>query len=152
MDDPNGLRQQTRKVLEAAGWHPDRAVDTARWEAELAADGFPPLHSIALRFLAEFGGIDVPAGGLGVTRAREPFTLEPTECAGEADRFIEWGRSIGRDIAPVGELAGGTCASAFLGIDDHAELYVVVDRLATFGLMPQAMDRLVLGYMPRNIG
>ncbi|GAA0221870.1 hypothetical protein GCM10009539_03820 [Cryptosporangium japonicum] len=109
------------------------------------------MHSIALQFLSEFGGLTVPDGGAGVTRAREPITLVPTECCGEADRFIEWGRQIGRDIAPIGELASGTCACAFLGIDEQAEIYVVDGVLATFGQMPQALDELVLGYMPRKI-
>ena len=151
MNATSNLRQHTRQILEAVGWHADRAVNTALWESELAADGFPPLHSAALRFLAEFGGLTVPHGGAGITRAREAFTLVPTECSGEADRFIEWGEHIGRDIAPIGELAGGTCALAFLGIDEQEELYVVVDRLATFGCMPQALDHLVLGYMPGDI-
>jgi hypothetical protein len=48
-------------------------------------------------------------------------------------------------------LAGGTCAWANLGIDEHEEVYVVIDALATFGRMPRAMDRLVLGHMPRDI-
>ncbi|WP_344506035.1 SUKH-3 domain-containing protein [Dactylosporangium maewongense] len=64
---------------------------------------------------------------------------------------IAWGEHIGRSIAPVGELAGNTCACAWLGMDEHEEVYVVVDELATFGRMPQAMDHLVLGYMPRRI-
>ena len=152
MHDFSRLRQQTREVLETAGWHVGRAVDTARWEAELAADGFPPLHPVALRFLVEFGGVDVPDGGPGITRARGPFTFGPTLCIGEAGRFTELGEGIGCGIAPVGELDGDTCACAFLGIDEQAELYVVDERLATFGRMPQAMDRLVLGYMPLKIG
>jgi hypothetical protein len=152
MDDPDAFGQQTREILAAVGWHTDRVVDTARWEAELLADGFPPLHPAALRFLGEFGGIDVPAGGPGVTRARESFTIEPALCIGEADRFIQLGESIRRAIAPIGELAGETCACAFLGIDEQQALYVVNSRLATFGRMPQAMDRLALGYMPQRIG
>jgi hypothetical protein len=145
------LHGKTRKILKAAGWHPGRAVDPSRWQAELVADGFPALHPVAIRFLAEFGGLAVPDGGAGVTRAREPFTLTPTDCSGEADRFIEWGADIGRDIAPIGVLAGGTHAWANLGIDEHGEIYVVINWLATFGRIPEALDGLVLGHMPRDI-
>ena len=151
MNAPSAPQQQTRRILESVGWHANRAVSTTRWESELAADRFPPMHSVALQFLCEFGGLTIPDGGAGVTRAREPITLLPTECSGEADRFIEWSMHIGRGIAPIGELASGTCACAFLGIDEHAEIYVVDDALATFGQMPQALDQLVLGYMPRKI-
>jgi SUKH-3 immunity protein len=137
--------------LEEAGWRSGRAVDTAQWEVELAVDSFRPLHSVAREFLVEFGGLAVQQGGPGVTRVREPFTLAPIECSGEADRFIEWGEHIGRDIAPIGELAGGTCGWALLGIDEQEEVYLVIDRLATFGRLPAAMDHLVLGYMPCEI-
>ncbi|GAA3250187.1 SUKH-3 domain-containing protein [Dactylosporangium siamense] len=151
MNLPTGLSQQTRQVLAAAGWHVGRKVDTACWEAELTADGFPEIHLAARRFLAEFGGLTVADGGAGVTRAREPFTLRPTDCLGEADRFIEWGEHTGRNLAPIGELAGNSCACAWLGMDEYEEIYVVVDELATFGRMPLAMEHLALGYMPRRI-
>lgn len=137
--------------MEESGWHAGRKVDTTRWEAELAADGFPALHPAARTFLAEFGGLRFIGGGPGITRAREPFHLSPAACAGEADRFIEWSAHHHRSIAPVGELATGTCACSFLGIDERQEIYVVNDRLATLGRMPLAMDGLVLGYMPRDL-
>lgn len=152
MNRLSDFHPRARRALERAGWYQGRVVGTAGWEAELAADGFPPLHPVARQFLAEFGGLRVPDGGWGVTRAREPFTLTPTECSGEADRFIEWGADIGRDIAPIGVLAGETHGWANLGIDENGELYAVIDSLATFGPMPQAMNELVLGYMPRDIG
>lgn len=151
MEHSDGLATETRRSLVEAGWHPGRRVDTTRWETELVADGFPALHPAARTFLAEFGGLQFGDGGPGITRAREPFALVPTACSGEADRFIDWSADRGRTIAPIGEIAAGTCAWSFLGIDERQELYVVVDRLATFGRMPQAMDGLILGYMPRDI-
>nr|WP_238162101.1 hypothetical protein [Micromonospora endolithica] len=65
----------------------------------------------------------------------------------------------------MGELAGGTCGWANLGLDERGEIYTVMVGLATFGRMPhaacrmphaacrmpQALDRLVLGHMPRSI-
>ncbi len=62
-----------------------------------------------------------------------------------------WSHEVGRHIAPIGELAGGACGLAWLGIDEQDEVYLVVDRLATFGRLPVAMDHLVLGYMPERI-
>ena len=102
MTGPARLHRRTRRILAAAGWHAGRAVDTARWEAELAADGF-------------------------------------------------WGADLGRDLAPIGVLAGGTAAWANLGLDDRGELYFVLDSLATFGRPPQALDTLVLGHMPADV-
>ncbi|GGN43387.1 hypothetical protein FHR83_001805 [Actinoplanes campanulatus] len=143
------LNLETREALTDAGWFPGRAVDTTSWEAELTADGFPPLHTAAHRFLTEFGGLRFPHCGPGVTRAREHFTLTPTDCLGEADGFLEWGADLGRDIAPIGELAGGTCAWTCLGIDETGEIYALSGP-STFGRLPRALDHLILGHMPRN--
>lgn len=49
---------------------------------------------------------------------------------------------------PVGELDGGRF---FLGLDETSELYVVEAWVASFGTMPVAMDRLVLGVMPTEV-
>jgi hypothetical protein len=133
----------TREVLEEAGWYVGRAVDTDRWAAEIVADGFPPLHPSARLFLAEFGGLAFPGHG-----SREPFTLSPTTCFGEAERFVKWGAVIGRNIAPIGDLAPGVSDHAFLGIDDRNEIYLVTDGLSSFGRMPSAMDGLIRGRMP----
>jgi hypothetical protein len=38
-----------------------------------------------------------------------------------------------------------------LGIDQHKEIYLVINRLATFGRLPVAMDHLILGHMPDKI-
>ncbi|GGN85592.1 hypothetical protein GCM10010112_66180 [Actinoplanes lobatus] len=151
MEASANFSQQTRAILEVVGWRPGRVVSTTRWEVELAGDGFPALHPVARRFLAEFGGLAVPHGGPGVTCAREPVSFTPTDCSGEADRFIAWSERVGRVIAPIGEVAGDTCGMAWLGIDEHEEVYLVVNRLASFGRLPVAMDHLVLGYMPDEI-
>ncbi|GIG00251.1 SUKH-3 domain-containing protein [Catellatospora citrea] len=151
MDQAGSFSEATRGILLEYGWHPGRSVDIAGWEAELVTDGFPPLHQAARQFLIEYGGLRFLDGGSGVTRAREPFRLVPTACSGEADRFIDWGEHINRDISPIGELAAGTCAWAYLGMDERGEVYVVIDRLASFGRLPLALDRLVLGHMPREV-
>ena len=151
MEHTRSVSEETRQVLLEAGWYLGRRIDTERWEAELVADGFPPLHAAARQFVAEYGGLAFRLSGPGITSAREPFNLVPTACLGEADRFIGWSEHLKREIAPVGEHAVGTNGFAFLGIDDRGEILRVVDWLATFGRMPYAMDGLVLGYMPRKI-
>ncbi len=65
--------------------------------------GFRP----AVGFLREFGGLHIRIGGPGVTRAKEPFELDPSLCEGEEGRFIGWSRCIGCELFPVGELDGG---------------------------------------------
>ncbi|WP_234348906.1 SUKH-3 domain-containing protein [Streptomyces sp. WM6373] len=131
-------------VLRDAGWYPGRNVDTTVWRERLEADGFR-IHSAAEDFLREFGGLTVASGGSGITRAREPFELDPLLAMGEDDGFGEWGEEIGQHLFPLGELDHG---HAFLGLDEQGELYVVANWLARFGRMPDAMENLVLGVMP----
>ncbi|MFJ2748819.1 SUKH-3 domain-containing protein [Streptomyces sp. NPDC087297] len=135
---------EVETVLRGAGWYPGRNVDTTVWRERLEADGFR-IHSAAEDFLREFGGLTVVGGGSGITRAREPFELDPLLALGEDDRFGEWGEEIGHHLFPLGDLDHG---HAFLGLDERGELYVVVNWLARFGRMPEAMENLVLGVMP----
>lgn len=108
------------------------------------ADGFR-IHTAAEKLLREFGGLTTAGGGPGITRAREPFELDPLLALGEHDRFGEWGEEISRRLFPLGELDHG---HSFLGLDEQGELYVVANWLARFGRMPEAMENLVLGVMP----
>ncbi|MGW4777222.1 SUKH-3 domain-containing protein [Streptomyces filamentosus] len=142
--EPHAWSSEVERVLREAGWHPGRTVDTAGWKQRLEQDGFRS-HAAAEGFLREFGGLAVGHGGTGITRAREPFDLDPLLALGEADRFGGWGEEIGHHLFPVGELAGG---HAFLGLDEDGELYVVDDWPGRFGRMPEAMENLVLGVMP----
>ncbi|MFD9565095.1 SUKH-3 domain-containing protein [Streptomyces sp. NPDC059994] len=142
--EPHVWSAEAEAVLRGAGWYPGRSVDTTAWRVRLEADGFR-IHAAAEEFLREFGGLMTAGGGSGITRAREPFELDPLLALGEDDRFGEWGEEIARCLFPLGELDHG---HAFLGMDEQGELYVVADWLARFGRMPQAMENLVLGVMP----
>ncbi|MFD8205570.1 SUKH-3 domain-containing protein [Streptomyces sp. NPDC059695] len=143
-EGPRAWSSEVERVLREAGWRPGRAVDTTGWKKQLEQDGFRS-HAAAEDFLGEFGELVVGHGGAGITRAREPFDLDPLLALGEAERFDERSEEIGHRLFSVGELAGG---HAFLGLDEDGELYVVDDWLARFGRMPEAMENLVLGIMP----
>lgn len=150
MELTRAVSRKTRHGLLDAGWYPGRNIDTEPWGTVLIADGFPPLHDAARKFLAEYGGLSFRLSGPGVTCAREPFNLVPTACLGEADRFAAWSERVNRTIVPIGETAE-TCAYAFLGIDERGEILHVVNWLATYGRLPDALDGLIRGYMPRTI-
>lgn len=137
----------TAAVLRGAGWFAGRRVDTSPWVGLLRAEGIE-VHDAADAFLRELGGLAVDARGPGITRARESFAIDPRLCVGEGDRFLEWSAHVGRRLVPVGGLDHGRF---FLGIDETGELYVVEAYLATFGTMPDAMDRLALGVMPTDV-
>ncbi|MCM3299992.1 SUKH-3 domain-containing protein [Streptomyces pseudogriseolus] len=134
-------------VLKASGWTPGRKVDTARWRSMFEAAGLV-MHDAAEAFLQEFGGLTVNVSGPGISRAREPFELDPEVACGEEDRFTEWSEAMGRHLYPLGELDHGRF---LLGIDEVGVIHVVETWVASFGPIPQAMESLVLGVAPRRI-
>ncbi|RKE21617.1 SUKH-3 domain-containing protein [Streptomyces sp. TLI_171] len=138
---------EVREILLASGWHPGRAVEAARWTAPLAAAGLA-VHEAVRGFLAEFAGVAVDFSGPGVTCAREPFEIDPLLCAGEEDRFLGWSERLGRSLFPIGELDHGRF---LLGMDEQGEVYLVESWIATFGPMPAAMEKLILGYRPEEL-
>ncbi|MFE3073816.1 SUKH-3 domain-containing protein [Streptomyces sp. NPDC059247] len=144
VEKPCAWLSEVETVLRDAGWRPGRVVDTRAWTERLEQDGFRS-HAAAECFLREFGELTVGHGGGGITRAREPFDLDPLLALGEADRFAEWSAEIGHHLFPVGELDHG---HAFLGLDENGELYVVSSWLARFSRVPEALENLVLGVMP----
>lgn len=107
----------------------------------------PPTDA-AVDFLVEFGGLDVLISGRGIGRAREPFDLDPVLCSGNVDRFIDWGREIGRSLFPIGVLGP---YRQCLGIDEFSEVYLIEMQIASFGPMHDAMEALVLGRMPMRL-
>lgn len=135
------------EVLGASGWTAGRRVDTTGWRAMFEGAGIV-MHDAAETFLREFGGLTVSIGGPGISRAREPFELDPELAWGEDDRFSEWSDELGRELFPLGELDHGRF---FLGIDERSEIYLVETWVASFGSMPHSLEDLLLGVMPRRI-
>ncbi|MFJ3883193.1 SUKH-3 domain-containing protein [Streptomyces sp. NPDC090077] len=135
------------EVLGASGWTAGRRVDTTGWRSMFEGAGIV-MHDAAETFLREFGGLTVSIGGPGISRAREPFELDPELAWGEEDRFSEWSDELGRELFPLGELDHGRF---FLGIDERSEIYLVETWVASFGSMPHALENLILGVMPRRI-
>lgn len=133
--------RETERVLRAAGWYPGRRIDVSGWVCELEESGFL-MHEAAVEFLSEFGGLRVNVHGPGISCVKEPFELDPLLCLGEDDRFRGWGNTLGKHLAPLGELDHGRF---FLGIDAHAVIHLVVDWVASFGPVSEALDRLILG-------
>jgi hypothetical protein len=134
----------SEEELRAAGWYPGRQVDPVPLLAGLDISRLF-VHPAALKFLAEYGGLALTPDGPGVSLARQHFTLDPALCAGEEDRFIEWGQQLGRALLPIGDLDHGRF---FLGIDEDSKVYLVETWVASFGPMPLALENLLSGVRP----
>ncbi|MEU1077276.1 MULTISPECIES: SUKH-3 domain-containing protein [unclassified Streptomyces] len=78
----------------------------------------------------------------------EPFELDPELAWGEEGRFLEWSDVLGRELFPLGEVGG---SRFFLGIGENSEIYLVETWVASFGVMPHALENLILGVVLRQI-
>lgn len=134
-------------MLRDAGWFPGRSIDIQRWQEEFAV---LELHEAGLRFWREFGGLRVEVRGRGITRARVPFSLDPSD----ADRFPttvdeddDWSLAIGRPLVPIGLLSYGYN----LAIDEWGTVFQLETWAARCGPVDEAIEGLILGVMAEEI-
>ncbi|WP_326587250.1 SUKH-3 domain-containing protein [Streptomyces sp. NBC_01294] len=127
--------------LHAAGWMPGRNIDASAWITPFEAAGLPA-HEAARTFLSEFGGLRFMFSGPGIECAREPFDLDPSECEGEEDLFLEWGEELGLSLFPIGQTREGV---EFMAIDETGLICTLGTYAGSYGKVPQAFERLLLG-------
>jgi hypothetical protein len=140
--------EEALEILTAAGWHADRRREVWPWMVKLRDRGIAGFDA-AERFLAEFGGLEVPAGGAGINVARVRFAVDPTTPWLVSDiREFEIG-GLG-PFCPVGDV--GQAREGALAIDPSGEVFVLcadaVGRLVIyFGAGLDAVLNLVRGNM-----
>ena len=71
----------------------------------------------------------------------------PNSASARETGFADWNETIGRALFPIGELDQGRF---FLGMNEHSEIYLVADWIATFGPLNETLKNLVLGVRPRT--
>ena len=144
------LHPEVDKVLRAAGWTPERAVDARQWTDVLVPEGYR-FSPAAEAMLTRFGGLSIeppPRPELSVQCDR--FDFDPIGSAsGELDRFEEWERFAGRELAPVGAVADW-----ILCADEEGQLYIGSHgELEVLGPLGRALEYLCLGRgEPRSLG
>lgn len=144
---PPGFSPEVDRVLRDAGWTRERWTGYDVWIDYLAPRGFT-VTDAAVDFLREFGGLDPVIPAQGAAPAHQPFELDPALCGGHEHRFVQWGRRIGRTLVPIGVVGPNRQC---LGIDEHGEVYLVDEHLATYGRVPRAIEALVLERTPRRL-
>ncbi|WP_367130336.1 SUKH-3 domain-containing protein [Saccharothrix sp. HUAS TT1] len=135
--------EETERVLGEAGWRPGREVPTDGWESLLRERGGFEAHDAARRFLAEFGGLAVPARGPGVTSAKLSFTLDPSAAEWDDEIFDYLSQEAGAPLYPLGEVDR---RNSYLGMAPDGSVYLGMDsvmHLAESGDL--ALERLVEG-------
>lgn len=132
-----------------AGWSPGRRVDVSGWEEELRQNSGFRMHDAAGRFLAEFGGLKVPAGPNrpGQQVASDEFELDPLQGEKMRPYFQRVGRAAAGELYPLGSVAGG---HAVLAIDETETVFMLFgDHCRRIGVGREAIANLILGRRPR---
>ncbi|MDJ0464430.1 SUKH-3 domain-containing protein [Streptomyces sp. H27-C3] len=134
---------ETDSVLRAAGWHPGRSISTAAWESALHEhDGFE-IHEAARRFLAEFGGLAVPARGAGRTMARMEINLDPTLATWDAEIFEVLSEEAGSYLYPIGMIDR---RNGYLGMAPDGTVFTGMDSVTFFAdNADEALEKLIEG-------
>ena len=140
-EDPHELSVEAEALLREFGWFPGRAVSTDGWEQLLALNGFV-MHNAAKRFLAEFGGIEIPYPLPTANRGKMALSLNPT-LAHYDDAVYEFlSDEAGVPIYPIGDMDRRT---DYLGIAEDGSVYAGLDAFTRLGDSPrQALDVLLL--------
>ena len=149
MAEPYAWPLEVTAHLTAVGWQPGRQVDVREWAEKLSESSGFHMHGAAARFLAEFGGLNVPRGRApGEDVASVAFELDPRN--GEMRR--RWFQSLGcpavGDLYPIGDASGG---HALLAIDEESTVFMMFgDQCRRVGVGREAVANLVLGRRPSD--
>jgi hypothetical protein len=94
--------ESTLEVLMAAGWHPEREIETSPWLESLRREGWST-SDIGVDFLKSFGGLTLACVSSG-PRVAERWILDPERACRElsSDWRTEYESRIGEKIMPVG--------------------------------------------------
>ena len=135
--------EETDRELRQAGWYPGRSVPTADWERLLSERGGFTIHSAARRFLSEFGGLEVPHRGAGITMSRADFQLDPTVAEWD-DEIIDYLSEIaGAHLYPVG---ASERKNNYLCLAPDGAFYLGMDQIHLLAATAdEALDKMVRG-------
>jgi hypothetical protein len=135
--------EETDSVLRAAGWHPGRAIPIGTWEHALRESGDFQIHDAAGKFLTEFGGLEVPARGAGITMARMAFHLDPLAAQWDDEIFDVLSEEAGAYLYPIGE---ADRRNSYLGMTSTGAVYWGMDSGQWLAHTPEkALENLVEG-------
>lgn len=116
---------RTSEYLNKSGWTPNRVLDTSSFEKSLTAAGFS-VHSAALSFLKEFGGLRIQYPHAKVPDIRDEMHFDPAIVAKHitSSAVNDYSNVVGGKLCPIGEAARGYLV---LLMDEKGAVYASYD-------------------------
>jgi SUKH-3 immunity protein len=136
----------TRALLQKAGWHDERKIETAGYEEALRKRGYP-VHNSVLQFLQNFGGLLVlhPHGRVPLEEDRFHFDASKAASSVDISRVLkDYNPRIGSPLCVIGQAFREYMV---LLMDSDGRIYAGYDRvLVKVGDSPvEAIEALCTG-------
>jgi hypothetical protein len=119
----NFVSEETKNLLEKAGWSEARLVNIREYENHLEKLGYPKFP-VALEFLRRFGGLQISENSKDEFRRSYNLKVDPiklTQCY-PPYVFEEFGEGLGRPLCPVALADNGHSAIA---MDEAGRVYCI---------------------------
>ncbi|MBD2769035.1 SUKH-3 domain-containing protein [Hymenobacter sp. BT664] len=128
-EDMNFISEETKVLLEKAGWSEARRVSIEEYENHLEKLGYPKFP-VALEFLRRFGGLQISESPQGESQRSYNLKVDPlklTQCY-PPYVFAAFEEGLGRPLCPVALADNGHSAIAM----DEAGRFYCMDGSALF--------------------
>ncbi|OYD97854.1 hypothetical protein CDG76_03170 [Nostoc sp. 'Peltigera membranacea cyanobiont' 210A] len=121
--------QETKILLEKAGWSKNHLVDTSEYEHHLKKIGYSVFPSVT-HFLRQFGGLQISQNASDAATERYRLKVDPIELTQYHSRqmITEFEEALGRSLCPVALALNG---SAAIVMDEEGRIYCI-DELVLF--------------------
>jgi hypothetical protein len=131
--------EETKILLEKAGWSDSRLIDTSEYEHHLKKIGYQ-VFPVVTHFLKQFGGLQISKNSTDAAKGCYRLKIDPIELTQYHPRrtFAEFEQALGRPLCPVALALNGSSAVV---MDEAGRIYYI-DELLLFHVadtMPEAI-------------
>jgi len=131
--------EQTRILLEKAGWSESRQVDTSEYEHHLKKIWYP-VFPIVTQFLQQFGGLQISKNSTDTAKGCYRLKVDPIALTQYHPRriFAEFEEAFGRPLCPVALAING---SSSVVMDEGGRMYSI-NELVLFHIADSVPDAI----------
>jgi hypothetical protein len=121
--------EETKILLDKAGWSDSRLVDTSEYEHHLKKIGYQ-VFPVVTQFLQQFGGLQISKNSSDASKRCYRLKVDPIELTQYHPRrtFAEFEEALGRPLCPVALAINGSSA---IVMDEAGKIYSI-DELLLF--------------------
>lgn len=130
---------ETKKLLEQAGWNENRIIDFSSYKNHLKQMGYPVFPSV-IQFLEQFGGLRISQNPADAAKGCYRLNIDPIELTQYYPRriFTEFEEALGSYLCPVALAING---SSVIVMDENGKIYCI-NELVLFHVADKVADAI----------